>query len=102
LDAEGEQAVFDEVLLKNGFQLNYTRTRRDDFPDNTIYEISDRRRTALVCLAWNESIKDSTIKTLRDLAESGDRPFFICLERSLSTTAKWNLKHFLGNHFNAF
>ncbi len=102
LSADGEQAVFDEVLLKNGFQLHYTRTLRDDFPDNTIYEINDGRRTALVCLAWNESIKDSTIKTLRDQAEAGDRPFFICLERSLTTTAKWNLKHFLGNHFNAF
>jgi adenine-specific DNA-methyltransferase len=105
LDEDGEQAVFDEVLLKNGFQLHYTRTLHEDFPDNTIYEISDGRRTALVCLAWNENIKDSTIKALRDIAENGengDRPFFICLERSLSTTAKWNLKHFLGTHFNAF
>ena len=102
LDEDGEQAVFDEVLLKNGFQLHYSRVLREDFPDNTIYEVRDPRRTALVCLAWNESIKDSTIKALRDLAEAGDRPFFICLERSLSTTAKWNLKHFLGNHFNAF
>ncbi len=77
LDADGEQAVFDEVLLKNGFQLNYTRHRREDFTDNTI-------------------------KKLRDLAEADERPFFICLERGLTTTAKWNLKHFLGNHFTAF
>ncbi|TVP80952.1 MAG: site-specific DNA-methyltransferase [Puniceicoccaceae bacterium] len=102
LNAEGEQAVFDEVLLKNGFQLNYTRTHRDDFTDNTVYEVSDDRRSALVCLAWHENIQDSTIKKLRDQSESGDRPFFICLERGLTTTAKWNLKHFLGNHFNAF
>ena len=99
LDADGEQAVFDEVLLKNGFQLHYTRKRREDFPDNSIYEVSDGRRTALVCLAWHENIKDSTIKKLRDQSESGERPFFICLERGLTTTAKWNLKHFLGNHF---
>ncbi len=102
LDAEGEQAVFDEVLLKNGFQLHYTRTRREDFADNTVYEVSDGRRSALVCLAWHENIQDSTIKKLRDQSESGERPFFICLERGLTTTAKWNLKHFLGNHFNAF
>jgi adenine-specific DNA-methyltransferase len=102
LDGQGEQAVFDEVLLKNGFQLHYSRSRREDFTDNTVFEVRDPRRTALVCLAWNESIKDSTIKRLREIAEAGEAPFFICLERSLSTTSKWNLRHFLGKHFNAF
>lgn len=102
LDPQGEQAVFDEVMLKNGFQLHYTRTHREDFSENTVYEVRDPRRNAFVCLAWNESIKDGTIKRLRDLTESGESPFFICLERSLSTTSKWNLKHFLGKHFNAF
>ena len=29
-------------------------------------------------------------------------PSFICLERALDTTKKWNLKHYLGNKFNAF
>lgn len=102
LDEEGEQAVFDEVLLKNGFQLHYTRTRRDDFTENTVHEVRDPRRTALVCLAWNEAIKDATIKRLREIHEAGEAPFFICLERSLTTTSKWNLRHFLGKHFNAF
>lgn len=102
LDGQGEQAVFDEVLLKNGFQLHYSRSRREDFPDNTVFEVRDPRRTALVCMAWNESIKDSTIKRLREIADAGEAPFFICLERSLSTTSKWNLRHFLGKHFNAF
>jgi hypothetical protein len=69
---------------------------------NTVFEVRDPRRTALVCLAWNESIKDGTIKRLREIAEAGEAPFFICLERSLSTTSKWNLRHFLGKHFNAF
>lgn len=87
LDAEGKQAVFDEVLLKNGFQLDYTRTHREDFVDNTVYEVSDGRRSALVCLAWHENIQDSTIKKLRDQSETGERPFFICLERGLTTTA---------------
>lgn len=102
LDEEGEQAVFDEVLLKNGFQLHYTRTRRDDFTENTVHEVRDPRRTALVCLAWNEAIKDATIKRLREIHEDGEAPFFICLERSLTTTSQWNLRHFLGKHFNAF
>lgn len=102
LDPKGEQAVFDEVLLKNGFQLHYSRSRREDFSHNTVFEIRDPRRSALVCLAWNENLHDATLKRLRELADTGERPFFICLERSLTTTTKWNLKHFLGNHFNAF
>ena len=102
LDSDGEQAVFDEVLLKNGFQLHYTRARREDFTENTVYEVRDPRRSALVCLAWNENIQDATLKRLRELSDTGEHPFFICLERSLSTTTKWNLRHFLGNHFNAF
>jgi adenine-specific DNA-methyltransferase len=102
LDADGEQAVFDEVLLKNGFQLHYTRQQDNAFTDNTVYEVSDSRRSALVCLAWHENIAESTIKVLRERSEAGQRPFFICLERGLTTTAKWNLKHVLGNRFTAF
>ena len=102
LDEQGEQAVFDEVLLKNGFQLHYSRTHSEDFPDNTVYEVSDGHRRSLVCLAWNEQIQDSTISHLRSLHEAGENPFFICLERSLSSTSKWNLHHLLGNHFTAF
>lgn len=102
LDAGAEQAVFDEVLLKCGFQLHYTHQRRDDFTDNTIHEVSDGHRRALVCLAWNEGIKDATLKRLRELDEAGEKPFFICLERSLSTTTKWNLDHLLGKRLTAF
>lgn len=102
LDDSQEQAVFDEVLLKNGFQLTYTRTRRDDFPDNTVYEISDGHRSGYASLAWSEQIQDSTIKRLRELDEAGEEPFFLCLERSLDTTRKWNLNHLLGKRFTAF
>ena len=103
LAAEAEQAVFDEVLLKCGFQLHYTRRRREDFTENTVFEVTDGKRGSLVCLAWNEAIKDATLKRLRELDEAaGDKPFFICLERSLNTTAKWNLDHLLGKRLTAF
>jgi adenine-specific DNA-methyltransferase len=102
LEDSAEQAIFDEVLLKCGFQLHYTRSRREDFTENTVYEIQDGHRSALVCLAWNESIKDATIKRLRELDEAKEKPFFICLERSLNTTTKWNLDHLLGKRLTAF
>jgi len=47
-------------------------------------------------LAWGERLHKSTGKSLREHAEGGDAPFFIGLERSLDTTAKWNLEHLLG------
>lgn len=87
---------------QEGMDTENLRPRRDDFTANTVYEVKDSRRSALVCLAWNEALQDATLKRLRDLAAGDERPFFICLERSLSTTTKWNLKHFLGNHFIAF
>ncbi len=102
LDEDAEQAVFDEVLLKCGFQLHYTRTHREDFSENTIYEVTDGKRTTLVCLAWNEGIKDATIKRLREMDEAKEKPFFICLERSINTTTKWNLNHLLGKRLTAF
>lgn len=102
LEGNAEQAVFDEVLLKCGFQLHYTRTLREDFTENTVYEVTDGKRSALACLAWNEGIKDSTIKRLRELDDSKEKPFFICLERSLTTTIKWNLDHLLGKRLTAF
>lgn len=102
LEGEGERAVFDEVLLKNGFALHYERERDEAFGENTVWRVRDGRREALVCLAWNESIKDGTIKRLREMAEADGRSFFICLERSLSTTTKWVLKHCLSDHFVAF
>lgn len=102
LDEDAEQAVFDEVLLKCGFQLHYTRTRREDFTENTVYEVTDGKRSSLVCLAWNEGIKDGTLKRLRELDEAKEKPFFICLERSLTTTSKWNLNHLLGKRLTAF
>lgn len=102
LDDDAEQAVFDEVLLKCGFQLHYTRTRREDFMENTVYEVTDGKRSTLACLAWNEGIKDTTLKRLRELDETQEKPFFICLERSLTTTSKWNLDHLLGKRLTAF
>ncbi len=102
LDEGAEQAIFDEVLLKCGFQLHYTRTLREDFTENTVYQITDGRRGTLACLAWNEGIKDATLKRLRELDEAGEKPFFICLERALSTTTKWNLSHLLGKRLTAF
>lgn len=91
-----EPDIFDEVMLKNGFMLHYSRTRRAEFTANTVYHVSDGRKEALVCL--DTLLKDETISRLKD---ERDR-LFICLECAVDTTKKWNLKHLLGDKLVAF
>lgn len=91
-----EKIIFDEVLLKNGLMLNYTLDKLLDFSKNKIFKAKDNFKECLICL-------DSTIKkeTLNELENYKDN-LFICLERSLDTTMKWNLKHLLGEKLIAF
>lgn len=91
-----EPDIFDEVMLKNGFMLHYSRTPQAEFTANTVYFVSDGRKEALVCL--DTLLKDETIARLKD---ERDR-LFICLECAVDTTKKWNLKHLLGDKLVAF
>ncbi len=91
-----EKNIFDEVLLKNGFMLNYSKTQEVSFSKNKVYRIKDRFKECLTCL--DMSIDKLTLKELEEYKES----IFICLERSLDTTMKWNLKHLLGDKLIAF
>jgi adenine-specific DNA-methyltransferase len=91
-----EKTIFDEVLLKNGFMLNYSKEKEEGFSKNAVYRIKDDFKECLICT-------DMTIQkeTLKKLEEFKDK-IFICLERGLDTTMKWNLKHLLGDKLIAF
>ncbi|MBN1500175.1 MAG: site-specific DNA-methyltransferase, partial [Spirochaetes bacterium] len=91
-----EKNIFDEVLLKNGFMLNYFKTQEVSFSKNNVFRIKDNFKECLICM-------DMTIEkqTLKDL-EAHKESIFICLERSLDTTMKWNLKHLLGEKLIVF
>jgi len=95
-----------EILLKNGFNLNYkvnpfheiqgvlegltgTYTQKIEF-------VSDDEKETLICL--DEFMLNDTVEYFK---KNTDKKF-ICLERALDTTKKWNLKHYLGDKFNAF
>lgn len=86
-----ETLVFDEVLLKNGFMLNYSKIKEDTFPKNAVFKVKDKFKECLICL--DMSISKETLKELEGSKDS----LFICLERALDTTMKWNLKHLLGD-----
>jgi adenine-specific DNA-methyltransferase len=88
--------IFDEVLLKNGFMLNYTLTKQEAFDKNKVYLVKDEYKEALICLDMDLSMETVTA------TEKHKGKSFICLERGLDTTKKWNLKHILGDKLVAF
>lgn len=88
--------ILAEVLLKNGFQLNYRAEKQAEFEKNEVFWITDGTKETLICL-------DATLHTdtVTHLIEHTDRKF-ICLRRALDTTKKFNLKHYLGDLFKVF
>ena len=85
-----------EILLKSGFLLNYTLKRQDGFAKNEILLATDQDKETLICL---DSILD--METVEHFKEYNVKKF-ICLERAIDTTQKWNLKHYLNEKFKTF
>lgn len=85
-----------EILLKQGFMLNFKLTARPEFTNNRVIHAADGERETLICL--DEDIKLETVERLKTHNELK----FICLERALDTTKKWNLNHYLGEKVVVF
>ena len=85
-----------EVLLKEGFKLNYTVAPYPAVTTNQILHVTAADKEALVCL--DPTLELETVEHFKSHSELK----FICLERALDTTKKWNLNHILGEKFKAF
>jgi adenine-specific DNA-methyltransferase len=85
-----------EILLKKGFQLNYKTVKQEQFKKNEVLLATDGIKETLICL--DVTIEPETVEYFKKHTDKK----FICLERALDTTKKWNLKHYLGDMFNAF
>ncbi len=85
-----------EILLKKGFQLNYKADKQEQFKKNEILLATDGIKETLICL--DVAIDADTVEHFKKHTNQK----FICLERALDTTKKYNLKHYLGNLFHAF
>jgi adenine-specific DNA-methyltransferase len=85
-----------EILLKKGFNLNYTTEKQEQFKKNEIYLATDGEKETLVCL--DVTIEMETVEYFKKHTDKK----FICLERALDTTKKYNLKHYMGTNFYAF
>ena len=85
-----------EILLKKGFNLNYTTEKQEQLKKNEIYLATDGEKETLICL--DVTIEMETVEYFKKHTDKK----FICLERALDTTKKYNLKHYMGDLFNAF
>jgi adenine-specific DNA-methyltransferase len=85
-----------EILLRNGFQLNYKADKQEQFKKNEILLATDGIKETLICL--DVAINADTVEHFKKHTDKK----FICLERALDTTKKYNLKHYLGDLFHAF
>lgn len=96
VNAFNKEELMTEILLKNNFLLNYKTVPQSQFKKNEIFLATDGEKETLICL--DVSIDLDTVEYFKT---NIDRKF-ICLERALDTTKKYNLKHYLGDKFNAF
>ena len=96
VNAFNKEELLTEILLKNNFSLNYKTIPQEQFTKNEILFATDGEKETLICL--DVSIAPETVSHFKAHTETK----FICLERALDTTIKYNLKHYLGDKFNAF
>ena len=93
-----DDAMRELLLKKEGMSLHARWRRHAGFAENAVYVAEDavNRKRVLVCL--DDVIQMSTV----DYFKTQRAEKFICLERALDTTAKWNLNHLLGDKFQAY
>lgn len=96
ITAFNRDELITEILLKKGFKLNYTLQKQEQFKKNEILLASDGEKETLICL--DTAVDMQTVEYFK----TNTAKKFICLERALDTTRKWNLKHYLGEKFVAF
>jgi adenine-specific DNA-methyltransferase len=96
VNAFNRDELITEILIKNGFKLNYTLTKQAEFKKNEMLFATDGDKKTLICL--DVIIADETVAHFKTNTDQK----LIVLERALDTTKKWNLKHAMGDKFNAF
>ena len=96
VNAFNREELLTEILLKKGFNLNYTTELQPQFTKNEILLAKDSEKETLICL--DVTIATETVEYFKTHTTQK----FICLERALDTTKKYNLKHYLGDLVDVF
>lgn len=90
------QELITEILISRGFMLIYKLELQPSFTDNTVYLASDGAKEAYICV--DNSLSDSTVDYFMQNTDTK----FICIERALNSTQKFNLKNRMQDKFFAF
>ena len=85
-----------EILIKRGFMLTYKLERQASFTANEVYLATDGIKTAYICV--DNKLEDATVDYFMEHTDTR----FICIERALDSTKKFNLKKKMGDKFYAF
>lgn len=96
VNAFNREELLTEILVKRGFNLNYKTIPQPQFTKNDILLATDGNKEAFITL--DVVIAEETVNYFKENISLK----FICLERALDTTKKFNLKHYLGEMFDAF
>lgn len=91
-----DQELITEILISRGFMLIYKLELQPSFADNTVYLATDGAKEAYICV--DNSLSDSTVDYFMQNTDTK----FICIERALNSTQKFNLKNRMQDKFFAF
>lgn len=85
-----------EILIQRGFMLTYKLEHQENFAANEVYLATDGTKTAYICV--DNNLADATVDYFMEHTDTK----FICIERALDSTKKFNLKKKMGDKFYAF
>lgn len=91
-----DQELITEILISRGFMLTYKLEHKTIFTENTVYFASDGIKEAYICV--DNTLSDSTVDYFMQNTDTK----FICIERALDSTKKFNLKNRMQDKFFAF
>ena len=94
--AFNDDDLITEILITRGFQLTYKLEKQKSFTQNTVYYATDEIKTAYICV--DSQLHDETVNYFMEHTDTK----FICIERALDTTQKFNLKKKMEDKFFAF
>lgn len=85
-----------EILITRGFMLTYKLERQPNFTANEVYLATDGIKIAYICV--DNNLEDATVNYFMEHTDTK----FICIERALDSTKKFNLKKKMEDKFFAF
>ena len=94
--AFNEDELITEILIKQGFMLTYKLEAQPQFTQNRVYKATDGVKTAFISV--DSQLYDETVDYFMQHTDTR----FICIERALDTTKKFNLKNKMQDKFFAF